>query len=494
MLEQWRKESNIKKTADIIGIFIILAGIAVSIFMNCVGRSLWLDEAYLVSSLKNRSLWTLTATPLDYIQSAPVIYLYIVKVCMLLFGDTEGVLRLFSIISFVLTIFLTWYVAKYLFRCRYAVLCAAFVANIDFLLRYSNVLKPYVSECVWVLLVLAVYAAYQEEKLSWWGMMLLYMVFIWAANPVCFFIGGVLTCEFLYGIFQKNYKKMLKSIVSGIGIGCSFIVYYLYWLRSAATDDFMQKYWVNDRFPFFPASREDIALGWKLIRRMVATSNEELRFLVIALIVGAFVIGMKEKNKYSQVILIGFILALFASSLYMFPVADRLWCFSYPIYAILSFYFIDAMLLKEGERRAEIFAVFLMGLMIITNSGIQTYRHADNVYWEGNEVNPLLSYVQEHVTEDEKVYVFYNSIPVVTYKNGYGINKIGNVAADNIIWGTSVIADTDLNTILAAGKCYLITSQADDETIGDLLTHLTENGSLETVVDAYGTKLYYFSR
>ena len=494
MLKTWKAKGLQKKAADIFGILVILSGIGVSIYMNTVVRSLWLDEAYLVSSLKNRSLFQLTASPLDYIQSAPIIYLYIVKILMMIFGDSEGVLRLFSIISYGAAIVLTYYVSKRLFRCKYPILCAAFVANIDFLLRYSNVLKPYVSEGVWVLLVFIVYYLYQEKKIQWYTMAVCYMVFIWAANPVCFFIGGVLTCEFVTGVFQKEGKRIAYSVISGGGILASFAVYYFYWLRSAATDDFMQNYWLNDRFPLFPVNGENLKTAWKLIRRLFGSCHDELRFLLAALVLGALIAGIWKKNKYCIVALIGFALSLVASSLYMFPIADRLWCFSFPLFAILAFYFIDMMLVSGGGRRGELFAVFLMILLIWTNSGILTYRKAEEVYWKGNEANPLIAYVQENIQEGEKVYVFYNSIPVVTYKNGYGVNKIGNVTEDNIIWGTNVVAEADADLILQEEKCYILTSQADEETIGGLLRILGENGSLETVLDVYDTRLYLFGK
>lgn len=490
----WKEEDRLKQVMDIIGLFVIFSGIGVSIFMNTLGRSLWLDEAYLVSSLKNRTLLNLTSTPLDYIQSAPVIYLYIVKILMMLFGESEAVLRLFSIFSYALTIFLSYYASKKVFDCKYPLLCGAFVANIDFLLKYSNVFKPYVSECVWVLLVILIYHWYQEEKLTWWMMAVFYMILIWAANPVCFFIGGVLTCEFLGGIFKKEKKIVFQSVMSGIGICGSFVVYYFYWLRAAATDDFMQKYWINDRFPLFPRNKEDLERGMKMIRRLFATGNEELRFLLLALVVAALIWGIYEKNRCCNAMLIGFLLALFASSLYMFPVRDRLWTFSFPLFAVLAFYFIDQMLIRPDGKRGEIFAVLLMVLLIWTNSGIKTFKNAEAVYWEGNEANPLIQYVEENVKEDEMVYVFYNSIPVVTYKNGYGVNRIGNVTKDNIIWGTSVLAEADKELVAGQEKCYILTSQADGETIGPLLDYLSEQGTLETLLDCYETRLYYYSR
>lgn len=490
----WKEVERLKQVMDIIGLLVIFSGIGVSIFMNTVGRSLWLDEAYLVSSLKNRSLFHLTSTPLDYIQSAPVIYLYIVKLLMMLFGESEAVLRLFSIISYALAIFLSYYVSKKVFHCKYPLLCGAFVANIDFLLKYSNVFKPYVSECVWVLLVILIYYWYQEQKLSWWMMAVLYMLLIWAANPVCFFIGGVLTCEFLGGIFKKEKRIVFHSMISGGGICSSFVIYYFYWLRSAATDDFMQKYWINDRFPLIPHGKDEMETGLKLIRRLFAAGNEELRLLLLALVLAALILGVCQKNKYCNVMLIGFLLALFASSLYMFPVRDRLWTFSLPLFSVLAFYFIDSMLITDGNKKGEIFAVFLMAVLIWTNSGIKTFKNADEVYWAGNEANPLIQYIADHVQEDEKVYVFYNSIPVMTYKNGYGVNRIGNVSQDNIIWGTNVLAEADNELVASQDKCYILTSQADGETIDPLLDYLEEQGTLETVLDVYDTRLYYYTK
>ena len=40
LLDNWKRQNMIKKAADIVGILVILAGIGVSIGMNCAGRTL----------------------------------------------------------------------------------------------------------------------------------------------------------------------------------------------------------------------------------------------------------------------------------------------------------------------------------------------------------------------------------------------------------------------------------------------------------------------
>ena len=134
----WQQTEPIKKTADIIGLCIILAGLCVSILMNCVGRSLWLDEAMLAYSFSERSFFGLTDGVFEWEQSAPVLYLYLVKLLTLVFGNTEAVLRSFSVFSYVAVLFLGGYAARRLFQLRYPILVSAFLANMNFILRYSN--------------------------------------------------------------------------------------------------------------------------------------------------------------------------------------------------------------------------------------------------------------------------------------------------------------------------------------------------------------------
>ena len=159
----WKGQSILKKSADILGFCIIVSGIIVSILMNCVGRTLWLDEAMLAFSFSKRSLLELTNGVFEWDQSAPVLYLYCVKILTLLFGNTEAVLRSFSVFSYIVVLFLSGYAAKKLLGVKYPILVAAFLANMNFMLKYSNEFKQYLSECIWVLLVLILYYFYKEK-------------------------------------------------------------------------------------------------------------------------------------------------------------------------------------------------------------------------------------------------------------------------------------------------------------------------------------------
>ena len=496
LIDEWKRQNKLKKAADILGLLIIFAGIGVSIFMNCVGRTLWLDEAMLAYSFSKRSLFTLTSGIFEWDQSAPVLYLYLVKLLTLVFGNTEFVLRSFSIFSYVLVLFLSWFAAKRLFRIKYPILVSAFLANMNFLLQYSNMFKQYLSECIWVLLVLVVYYLYKEKGLAWWKMALADMIFLWGANPACFFIGGILLYEFLAGVFTKEKMAVRNSILTGVGVGGSFLCYYFYWLRGTAQSATMQSYWENADFPLIPKSIADLKMAQSMIYEIFITFREA-RIFITALVVAALLLGIFwERNRYCRVIALGFLVALFASSIHMFPIADRLWCFSFPLFTILAFYAVDKM--AVSSRKAELVAVFLMFTLMLTNNGILVYRHAENVFWKGEEANQPIAYLQEHVEEGEKVYVYYQSIPVTKYKIGYDTQHIGKGTQDNIIWATDTLdkedAKGDISRVLKEERCYILASHAPTERIGPLLDAASEQGSLEIVLDEYETPLYYYAR
>lgn len=138
-------EQNVfENILNLIFLVITLMGAVTSIFMNFVDRSLWLDEAALAYSFSTRTFWNLWNGSLENIQFAPLGWLYFEKILAIIFGNTEFVVRIGSILGFVLTLILLWYLLKYCFHIKYPLGACAFYANMPFILKYSNVFKPYI--------------------------------------------------------------------------------------------------------------------------------------------------------------------------------------------------------------------------------------------------------------------------------------------------------------------------------------------------------------
>lgn len=68
-------------------------------------RSLWADEAVLALNIVNRSYLELLQ-PLDYDQAAPIGFLIVEKFAVQLFGDNEYSLRLFPLLSGIISLLL----------------------------------------------------------------------------------------------------------------------------------------------------------------------------------------------------------------------------------------------------------------------------------------------------------------------------------------------------------------------------------------------------
>ena len=228
MIKKFFKEQPLYKVImDIVFIVIALSGIAVSIYMNVVGRSLWYDEAALAYSFVRRSFSELTATGLDLVQSAPVGWLYAVKILCKIFGYSDFVMRVPSILAYIGCLVLVYYVAKKILKLYYAFAPVAFAASLPLLLQYSNMFKPYISDAFLALLAVVLFYLYKERKLNVYLLGVIWGVMIWFSSPVCFVEGGIIIASFIVSLMSKDKIKIKQDIISLLKIGVIIVVFFL---------------------------------------------------------------------------------------------------------------------------------------------------------------------------------------------------------------------------------------------------------------------------
>ena len=80
---------------------VILIGIVLRLRQYLLNRSLWSDEASLAVNLVTRSFGELTQL-LDYHQAAPIGFLFIEKLFIIIFGNHDYVMRLFPLFAGIL--------------------------------------------------------------------------------------------------------------------------------------------------------------------------------------------------------------------------------------------------------------------------------------------------------------------------------------------------------------------------------------------------------
>lgn len=451
------------KILNLIFILLTLAGVAVSARLLFSGRSLWLDEGMLAWSVSNRSLGTLISKPLDLMQSAPVLYLYAVKLLTLAFGNSEVTLRLFSFISYIAVIVLTYFLSERLCVKRPYAVCAC-VSGCGILLRYSCEFKPYMTDCAAVLGVLLLYSLYNSKKVNFAVLTAVYAFMVWLSNPACIFIAAIFIFELL-----KNIKSPLKTAVGGMVIALSFVLYYVLWLNPVIAKGDMTAYWENMKFPILITSKAELKNAFDMLMLLAKPVG------IISLI--ALFCVSKIKKPEISVIFIGFALCFIASSLGFFPISERIWLFSYPILIILSFVFFSLRGIAE---------VVVSLALIFSVSGIYDYKSPESVYIEGDNLNPIVDYLKD---KDEFTYVYVHSVPTYCYRMNYEV-------PDNVMLGNGYFEEynSDIEEIKAHNSGYIVVSHRIGNRVDGLFEALENDFAVTEEFSDHGTILYHFQK
>lgn len=486
---------NWKNIVEAASFLVVLMSVFCSIRMNIVGRTLWLDEAMLAISLNKRSLFTMFLSPLEWNQSAPVGYLACVKIIINILGNSEAAFRAFSILAFVGVLIVFYVLCKKVLNVKFPMLCTAGIANIAFLLEYSNMLKPYICDALCVLLVLLIYYLYREKKIKLWTICVTYAVLIWFSNPVAFFAGGVVAYEVISALIHRDKKLFWRGIAVGICICASFLLMYLVWLRPTIATTNLSEFWTGYEFPLLICNRDVLNWALYLIKFVTQGVGPAWKVVLLLAILAILINIFRERNPYIWAITIAGGLTLLASNLGFFPMSDRLFLFIVPVLVLLAVFSLRWLLefFVKPEFIRPLFAL-AMAFFVISGTGIQTY-HTGVAYREGEEANQSIEYIRTHLTAEDLIYVYYPAIPVFQYKMGYDTTSVGGYE-DNVYLGHGFFckdggSPEDIAYISQQKGIYVLFSHVVDyEPTDNLMNVLNATGTLEKIYDPY---LFYYS-
>ena len=493
---------------------IILSSIVIRITMYIRGNSLWLDEAMLAESIIVRNINNLTAAPLSNDQTAPVLYLYTVKLLGMLFGYSENVLRVYSFIVFIGMLIAEWALLKNCFKIEslfvWAALCIT--STLKIYMRYSNELKPYMGDAFWVVLLLYLYHLYRTTKIKTVFFTVLCCIALLFSSPVVFFAASIGIVEFISAIRAKNKKHLFRILFFGAAVSGVFIANYILWLMPVAKNPSMIDYWKQHRFNILPLSIRQLFINVWLIYSIMYLPSFIFTTCYTLLALAGLIISIRKKNKISFVVGLSGFLLLIASNFEKYPLVNRLNLFVYVLAIMYMSIFLDMIRsitinIKSGLisrfnlniKPISLGLLFILWFIWINKTYIAFT--VDGVYRFSEEANPLIEYVQKNIKEDESLYVYESSRHIVRYKNGYTSNRIGNAAGDNIIWGGERINGSKENQdsikefqlIVESKKCYLLFSHiGGNDAIQRGMEQLQQFGDIREVMIFQGTPLYYF--
>lgn len=320
---------------------VLLALIAIALMLR-VGRwlhprSLWLDEIYLAHSVVGRSLHDLLFAPLSDWQAAPLGFLILVHICVVIFGSGERSLRLVSLLFGLASVPLMFAVARRFLNSAGVVVAVALFAFLGPLIYYSDELKPYSCDVVASLAITLVVLNWMDDPTIKPAILaaVIGALGVFVSFPAVFVLVGA-------GIWMLRQQRASRNqaVLIGAVWAAAFLLDYFIFLRPFTAGDahpHLVQYWIAEN-AFMPHRPVD-AIRWIFFSLDALARNPGGMWLdypdaaLIGLIIGA-AIAFRRRGKL-LFLLAPLPIVLLASALKQYPFGDRLALFFVPQYLIL---------------------------------------------------------------------------------------------------------------------------------------------------------------
>jgi hypothetical protein len=345
--------------------------------------------------------------------------LFAEKDCSLLLGPSEPAFRLVALVGGSLAMVLVAILAWRLLVPRSALVAVALFALSPPLIYYSSELKPYGSDpaacgLLWLLGFWALRGRLTAIKVV--VLSLAGAVLIWFSHPILFVAGGFGVAVLVASMGEHNWRRLP-----------GFVPVFLAWIASFAVD-----YWLTLRgssanpglphaYPFFTFpihfSTIDMAI------QSVFTLQQNPGTLLLGIALFAAVIGglhfWREDRSACCFLILPLLLALAASNRYLYPLPGRFYLFFTPALFLLVGAGAEEICLAARSRSLPVAtALFVLLFFQPVLSTAEIVQH----HMPGEELRPVLQYVQSHQRPGDTWYIYYYSrYAYEYYAEAYGL-------------------------------------------------------------------------
>lgn len=219
------------------------AAVLVRLFNFLRAPSLWNDELLLCLNPVIRGFRGLTA-PLEFGQSAPILFLWAQHLAVRIAGVGERALRFAPFAVSVAMFPLSWRLFKRFLEPWPAVLALALVASSPPLLRYANEAKPYGMDAPIALGCLVATLPLIDGRAStgrWLLLIVAGLIGIGFSMPTVFVLAGISAALALRS--SRRPRELAWLAAAGVLWGGAFAAVYLKFYARSASDPFMLAFW-----------------------------------------------------------------------------------------------------------------------------------------------------------------------------------------------------------------------------------------------------------
>ncbi len=410
---------------------LVIIGLAVLFRLSDLGdRNLWTDEAWV-------ALAALKPTPSEAWaagQSTPPLYLLALWTIAKLVGAGEAHLRALSFLFGLGTVLLFWPLAQRLAAPRAALLSLAALACSPIMVYYSKELKQYSGDAFFAVLILLLTELLRERQgVSGWLLLTLAgIAALGFSHPAVFVLpaaAGVLW-------FSLPPTRRWSLGLVGLSWVVAFGVYYVLFFRQQANPELVA-YWL----PGFP----DFSGLGPFARWLLTSLCRYVNYFLYdwgiywggPLIFAGAVILVRQGQGRTLVYFGGMLLLAFAAAaLHRYPFmaphnGNRLMLFTGPLFYLVTTVGLTGILTWLVRRHLSWLAFFLGGVIILLLNPPELVRQNLRTTYQREEIKPLISYLENHLTSEDHIYIYYYAVyPFQYYYRG---------RTERVIWGKSCV-------------------------------------------------------
>jgi hypothetical protein len=470
---------------------LLIAGVVLSLLQFFYNRSLWLDEAMLALNIINKDNFELLK-PLDYWQVAPILFLQIEKLFSILLPNTEYGLRIFPLLCYWAAICFFYKIIKIQLHSIYVIIIALsfFVLNALFIF-YSGEAKQYMTDVFILLLVFyLVIKNYKNERNKYYvlGIVGALSVFLSNVAPIILFTAGLCLLYTHFFVSKQKIVPLLAVFATWLGF---FSVYYYFFIYEHPSREIMVAYWsklpvflpihsVGDFCQFIDDKRTSL-LGALFSQTAIPRRGVMIiqKSLLLVFLAGLMYLIMKKKWEIIILTCTPPALHLFLSAFQLYPFEIRLTIYLLPGIIIVCssvFLFILKFLFSHSKMKRYRILILFFPVLLFFNR----YPYEDEAYFKAlkEEIKECLTYINENIKKDEKVYVFGGANRAFQYYADIEYSNLSFTSYAQVIYGHLDKEKCMDELKKLQGKYWLVLSHI----------HFEEEVSVINQIDSLGNK------
>ena len=472
--------------------------IGVQYFYN---RSLWFDEALLALNIINRDFAGLLS-PLDYYQSAPVLFLLIERFFVQISGQGEMSLRAFPVLCSLFSVLLFYRIAPKLYPNKTTGLLASSLFCLSpSLIYFSSEVKQYACDVLVLLLNYWVMFRHVEEKKTFRHPTLsivgIASVFLSNIAPVVLCTTGILLVA--KGVRQRSFKnpENIKTYLVVASWMAAFAAYYFLFIAGHPLQQHMTDYWQKAFPPQNPFSIEFLkwcARAAKMVfTRILAFPEKYGLFALFVLGYVAALAHLFNSRKFELLFLLTAPVGLhFALAYFQFyPFDHRFMLYQTPLFAIgvsIGFYYFYREIIEKRLKKRWPVLLFLP-------SAIFLFQLIAEFPIERDEIKRSINFINKNIESGDNLYVYYGAAGAFRYYRQIGFASVGNPA----VFGQSEPRERTIfieDLAQFKGRIWVLFSHLQpfgteaEKTF--IVNHLSEKGKLLGTFNTKGSAAYLF--